>query len=273
MPRSKLAFGLLLASSVGVPSTSRAEPKTEKSECLSAYVQAQELRRDGKLLTAHDTLLVCARSSCPEAVRNDCADWLAEVDRSLPTVVFSAKDERGVDRVDATLTVDGGSLPSAFDGRARPLDPGVHELRASLSDGRSIQQPIVVKQGERDRLVELRFVASAPPPETDRGEPTPHAPAATRPSLVAPLVLGGIAVASFAVMGAFWVDGWSGKKELDACARPCRQDDVDSVKTKLLVGNVALGVGIVAAAASALVWLFESPPAARNSAHAARGRF
>ena len=58
-------------------------------------------RRSGKLLAARAALLACSREICPDAVRGDCVDWLEDVNRSVPSVVVTARD-CGVDVVDVT---------------------------------------------------------------------------------------------------------------------------------------------------------------------------
>src|SRR5271156_3625369 len=90
--RSGAGWGGLLAilgSIVAVtPSPARAD---EKAACIAASEDAQQLKLDGKLTLARARLLGCARAECPAIVRQDCAQWIAEVDAALPTVVLGAR--------------------------------------------------------------------------------------------------------------------------------------------------------------------------------------
>lgn len=250
-----------------------------KNACLASYVRGQELRQQGKLTAARDALVSCAQAACPSALRADCATWLDEVDRSLPTIVVAAKDDRGADRADARLIIDGVQVAGALDGRARALDPGTHHVAIVLADGRREEQTIVAKQGERDRIVELHVRAESAAASLGPSAPTP-APE-TRAVPVAALVLGGVAIASFAVTAGFWTAGWygsPGKQSLDECAPRCAPDDVSRVKTKLLAGNIAFGVGVVAAAAGIVLWATSSSAFAveaspRGASVGMRGRF
>jgi hypothetical protein len=73
-----------------------------------------------------------------------------------------------------------------------------------------------------------------------------------------------VAVASFATFGAV------GKSDIDdlraTCAGHCKQSDVDSAWSKLIVADVSLGVGVVAAGLA--TWLFLAPRKRDASARA-----
>src|SRR6201992_2076638 len=85
---------LLVALAMLVTGVARAED-SKKAQCASAYEKSQELRAAGSLKAAHDMLVVCAQDFCPGFVQSDCAQWLTEVQRDLPTIVVVAKDKAG----------------------------------------------------------------------------------------------------------------------------------------------------------------------------------
>src|SRR5215471_15393853 len=98
------------------PATARAED-SKKAQCASAYEKSQELRASGSLKAAHDMLVVCAQDFCPGFVQTDCAQWLTEVQRELPTFVIVAKDKAGEDTTHVAVTVDDQELAKELDGK------------------------------------------------------------------------------------------------------------------------------------------------------------
>src|SRR5580704_15746858 len=75
----------------------------DKAACLDASSQAQTLRDAHQLVEARDQLRICARQICPAVVQADCATWLDAVEKSLPTVVLTAKDGRGGDVINVKV--------------------------------------------------------------------------------------------------------------------------------------------------------------------------
>jgi hypothetical protein len=229
-----LAAALLAASWAAV---ARAD---QVDACIAAAEQSQVLRRDGHLLAAHESLLVCARDACPRAIQKDCKRWLGEVEVALPTVVIRAADAAGGDLASGRVTLDGKLHEGALTGRAFNLDPGEHALRVEAGD-RVLTRQIVVRQGERDRLISVQFPA----------EPAPapgHVPAGA-------WVLGGVGVSGIAAGVILWAVGRSEHGTLVATCgvtHDCDPAAVDRARTKLVVGDIVFGVGL--AAVGAAVW-------------------
>lgn len=103
----------------------------------------------------------------------------------------------------------------------------------------------------------------------DRPDPVPHRPAPTTPprdtpSLVVPLVVGGVGVVALAVGGGFLVRASNLASERDrlladcSLANPCSADlvtDLDRRGSRAnTLGAVSLGIGVVAVAAGATLW-------------------
>ena len=156
-------------------------------ECVDAFDQGQESRAAAALTRAAEELAICADAACPKPIRDKCVQWLGEVERALPTVVLAAKDDGGGD-VDARVSLraldsDEPAAEASIDGRALPLDPGRYELSFEAVDRSPVTLTIVVKAGEKNRLVVARFPA---PPEPVVEPPPPPPPVAPAPPPVAP---------------------------------------------------------------------------------------
>src|SRR5579863_10550700 len=82
----------------------KAHAADEAGKCAAASNQAQDLRSANKLRAARAQLLTCVRDVCPGMVRNDCAQWIGEVDQAMPTIVVSATDGSGHDLADVKVT-------------------------------------------------------------------------------------------------------------------------------------------------------------------------
>src|SRR5688572_24241676 len=89
----------------------------ETSACFDAHVRAQVDERDGKLGSARAELALCARRVCPAKVQKDCAEWLSEIDKLVPSVIVKARDARGNETADVEVFIDGNSVSKALDGR------------------------------------------------------------------------------------------------------------------------------------------------------------
>jgi hypothetical protein len=248
-----LSFGLLLASK-----PARADIK---AECLAAYEKAQVERKEARLTTAREQLLICAQDACPAVVKKDCTPWLAETEQALPSVTLVAKDPNGKDLVDVKVTVDGKPFASTVDGTAKPLDPGKHVFRFE-GGGNVAEETVVLREGEKRRAITVTLGKKddgaqppAPPPVTE-----PPREEATGGSKVPAIAVG---VLGLAAIGAGVFIGVSAKSDADdlrtSCAPNCEQSKIDDVSTKLLLSDIGLGVGVVAIAAAVVLWVAASP--------------
>lgn len=264
MPRLAYRTGVvtvavaLAASLVATPA--RSEP-TIAAQCTSSYESAQLLRQSGKLIAAREAATACARTGCPDVVQQDCSAWAGEIQKQIPSVIVIARDEATGDERGARVIVDGTERPEAASGRAFELDPGAHAVRIERNGNQPFEQTITVVQGERDRV--LRFVLRVAPPVESVGVATEP----PRVSYVPAAIVGGGAVVLFGASA--WL-GLSGRSDLSklrgSCAPSCADDRVDPVRRTLLVSDVLLTVGVVAAGVS--IVLFVRPPRSGSaSAH------
>jgi hypothetical protein len=231
------------------PPASSLEPArpsdVSKVECVAHHEDAQLVRRQSKLLAARSALLVCSRASCPPAIRADCVDWLEEVNRSVPSVVVTAR-ERGADVTDVRVLIDGELAASRLSGGALEADPGAHQFRFESPRFPAIERAVLMGEGMRNRPIEVEFapaVTAAGPP----GTPPPRA--LTRSDYVFAAVAAAGVAASLS-LGAVAIYE---RHELEgSCGPSCTDAQVSPIRTKLIVADVALGV----AAASLAVGLY-----------------
>jgi len=223
------------------------------AQCEPAYEGAQLLRQRGQLRAARDQAGVCARDVCPEVARRDCARWAEELAREIPTVVVVARDESDRDVSFARTLVDGVARSEPGSGHAFELDPGAHTFRVERSGAPPVEQSFTVYQGERDRLLRILVPGTAPRWQPTATVPTYPPPARTvapeRPSPLPAYVVGGLSVAVLAT-SAFL--GLTGRQQLSdlrtSCAPACTDEQVSPVRTRLVLSDVALGVGLAGAA-------------------------
>jgi hypothetical protein len=107
-----LLLGLLVVPALSALVTTAAGAD-DKVACADAALKGQTLGRSHKLVAAREQLRVCAQSMCPTLVRTDCASWLADVEKALPTVVVTAKDEAGRDLYDVKVSANGRPSPAS----------------------------------------------------------------------------------------------------------------------------------------------------------------
>jgi len=178
---------MTLVASSGAPR--RALAADEKDSCLAAADQGQSLRDDGKYTEAREQFLSCSRNACPKLVHDQCADWLRQLDESIPTVVFGLKDDRGNEVTAVHVVADDKHLSGLVDGKPVPLDPGPHDIRFERDNpSQSVSVHVVLRAGEKNRDINAVFPPlEASPPETPpEPSPPPPATASSSPAAEAP---------------------------------------------------------------------------------------
>jgi hypothetical protein len=254
---SALAAALVLASATAGADESATSPEgaapAPKAECVSQLDRAQSLQTARKLREARASYLACSAPACPELLREDCSKSLVELDGTIPTVVFSARAD-GKDVTDARVLLDGEAVSSALDGHAVALDPGTHVIRFERTGGGVSEMRVVAREGEKNRSISATFMSSTP------AEPEKAAQVRAESGRfpILPVILGGTGL--LALGGSFYVR-LNADSDADrlrgSCAPSCDQSSRDALSDKLVVANVALGVGIGAIALAAATWLFD----------------
>jgi hypothetical protein len=215
--------------------------------CIAAHTNGQELRTQKRLVDARAQFLACAVNECPELVRKDCTQFLAEVTASTPTLVLAAIENGQQDLTGVSVDLDGEPLMSALDGSAVPVDPGEHRLTFRTADGRVNEYRIVARENEKGRRVVAQFTSG-----------TSETPAAANPLAdVPPLayVLGGVGVVA---LGSFAYFGLRGRSTED-CAPECTRSEVDRMRTQYLVADISLGVAVASLGAATFVYFSQRP--------------
>ena len=261
-----------------------------KQECNAAYEQSQTLREKGKLIDARKQAVACSASTCSAYVVKECAQWLAEIDASLPTVVFTAQDPSGSDTLAVRVSVDGRIVGEKLDGKAVPIDPGEHVIRFELAGAEAVEQRVLVRQGQKNRNVAAAFkgkpadpssagtpVALGKPPyprrrvHQVRSRLRRDQPKAPRPSQrIAGAVLVGIGGAGI-VAGASR-GGWSSRSTAPsrrlasaANARRAKSRNLSQYHAKSLASTLGF-IGGAAVGGAGLVTLLLSPRPAPDAA-------
>lgn len=229
----------------------------DRAECAAAAEDAQKLRDEGKYRRAREQMLVCARDVCPGPIKSDCGKWLTEVDRDAPTVVFGAKDQKG-DLADVKVSMDGVSVQDRLDGKPVLVDSGEHTFKFETKDGQTQEQKVILRAAEKARPIIVTFgntPAGSGNAGNAGGSGNAGADSGGGGSLILPIALAGVAAVG---IGGFIIFGLSGKSDVDKlqdCKPNCSTDDVDSARTKLIIADISLGVGVVAAAVSAYLFI------------------
>lgn len=242
----------------------------DKQRCIEASEQAQKLKDEHKLSKAREFFLSCTREGCPGPIVRACTEDLADVERRQPTLVFQARDPDGRDLVGVKVSVDGEERVSSLDGRAIPIDPGVHAVHFDAEGFEPSEQQVVVAEGEKQRIVRANLRKRGSPKEELKREETSKAQGG--PPLVG-WILAGAGVLS---LGAGVGFGLGAQSDIDglksSCSPRCSPSDVDPVRTKLLASDILVGVGVVSLAAGAYFLLFTKAKApAKPAALAPRG--
>jgi hypothetical protein len=267
-----------------------AAKESKRTVCTAAYASyksALEREKAGHLREARDLYQTCAEATSCGGLVPKCKAALDKVSTQMPTIVPLVTDESGTPRVDVQVRMDGEPLTSRVDGRAFPVEVGMHELSFSTESGVIATQKVVVAEGEHNRQVLIKMTspsdkstqarpATTPPPakeapaeraaEVPHGEDTAEASsreerssggAWTLPHSALPYV---IAVAGLAgVGGGVLLTVW-GNKDNDLavaqCNRSCPQSTVDHIRGRYIAADVSFGVGL--AALGVATWMFAS---------------
>jgi hypothetical protein len=241
---------------LGVASLPRGAVLAAPVSCAEAYEKSQEQRTHGHLGTALVYLRQCLDLSCPKFMREDCSRWFDQTEVALPSVVFAVRRD-GKDQSDVEVMCDGTPLARSLDGKAIAVDPGLHTFSFQSPGLAPFEQRVMVREGERNRIIEVALPSPvAAPPETDTGLAIPTEETAANASSGAGSASGTLWMYSLAGIGAlgivnFGIFGLLGKSQRDdlqrTCAPDCQPNQVDSVKTKYIVADVSLGVGVLSA--------------------------
>ena len=253
--------------------------------CVTFHASGQRGMRSGALRQAAKDFTACGSDeSCPAAVRNECVELYASVERMLPTVIFSVVDEQGRDVTAVKVSSGEELLLQSLDGRAVPFDPGKYQFKIELPWGEVVTQDVLIREGEKNRLVSLKVkdpsqvapAVTAPPTSgtvPEGGAPLPpEKPNRTPPAF---WVMAGVGVAAVGTGAVFEILGYTQHSDLADCSPRCpasRRDDYDTIQRNYLIGDIALGVGVVSLGVAAVIFATSGSAKEASSAAAAAPR-
>jgi hypothetical protein len=264
---------------ISVPTVQAQDEPPTKAACAQAYESSQESRAAGQLRETEQRLSLCARPECPSFVQKDCARWLEEVERELPSVIIEAKGLDADAAAQITMKLDGNVVPDAFSGSEIALDPGRHEIIAESPGRPSLTRVIVVQQGVQKRTVTLDFGGvSTPVPAADVALDTGTEGSTLRPYAYVAWGVGAVGFGMFAVLGTL---GRADERGLrDDCpsvttdpARTMpgvcfkeRSDERKSIyEREFVLADIGLVTGIMGAAAGTVMFVLAAADSGGNA--------
>jgi hypothetical protein len=228
------AFGLMGASTA-------AGADADPASCIADHADGQVLTRSGKFLEARARFHQCASSACPTPVQKDCRDFALAVERLIPTLRVTITDHDGRDLSAVGVEVDGARLNIEHARQLTEVNPGPHEFRFETEDHRVVQVRVFAKIGEKSRDV----IAHMPAPIRSLHTPAP-----------VEVALAGLGVVGLGLFAGFGLSGYSLQQDLDRCAPYCQnREQADRMRSKYLVADVSLGLGLVSLGTAAYLYL------------------
>jgi hypothetical protein len=259
------AVAMLLPLALLAPRVASAEDET--GECLTASEAGQRLRDDRKFVEAREQLTKCARDVCPHVVRKDCLRWIEELRDSQSSIVLGARDG-GRDRLDVRAMLDGKVVAEVLDGKSILVNPGPHRLRFERQHGSPVEIDVVVREGEKNRVVAVDFPREAAPLAREEAAP----PSGMSGRQTAGIVAGSVGILAIGIGAYFGVLAIHHRTESDrACPNGnCTAEGVsfnDSAISAAWGADIAIGLGIVGVAVGTYL-LLTSSPARAGAGHA-----
>lgn len=278
------AFALLLvgsrASAVETLPDEREQPQEAEAlptleACVSAHERGRLQSSELRLFESRDTLARCASADCPLAIRADCENWLAEVNRLLPTVLFVFEGARTSEP--PRVRIDGEVLASELDGPIE-LAPGKHQLLFELAPFAPVEQELELAPGEKNRVLRVRFEGlprrapeAAVVPEQPR---TALTPSAIRPTPSVTYALGFGALVFAATAGALASTAIIDRQRAeDQCAPHCSSNIRESIERRLFFADLAGGAALALGAGSVYTYLTRPTASAPPGTQSARVTF
>lgn len=278
--RAAVACAAMGVTTLALIAPAQAAPTATALQCEAHYRDAQISRDKRAYRSARTHLEACASPGCPSVVRKDCGEWLEEVVRATPTVVLEIE---GVAPAGVSVTLDGKPIRGALGGASVAVDPGPHRFVVEAPGREAAEKEFIALEGEK--LKKLTFALPLPRAASRLAAPQLDAarPPAT-PELVAGLpkepgrslglpfwISSGVAGSSLTAGGLlFYVGGIQRGYLADQCRSSlgCSEADKDGLRTRLLLADIALGVGVVALTTAVVLFLI-APKTSSSLAHRA----
>lgn len=250
------AAAALTTTLVGLQGTARADA----ASCTNLHASGQREVKAGRLKLASELFTSCGSDeTCPAAVRADCMERFAAVEKNIPTVIFSLTDQDGQDVTNVKVYSNEDVVAEGLDGRPVALEPGRHRFRFVLPSGQVTNLDVLVREAEKNRVINVELVdktkpvpaAAAPTPA-----PVPQAPPpAEQSSSLSPgfWIASGIGAAALGSWATFALLGREKNVSLADCSPDCdssRRDDYKAMKRDYLIADISLGAAAVSVGAA-----------------------
>jgi hypothetical protein len=255
---------LSLSAGLFVVLVSQSAVAQDKQECITASENAQRLRDQHKLSKAREQFLVCARDICPPAIKQDCTEQATKLAEKMPSIVVRAKSKAVANAIDVTVSLDGSVITQKLDGTPVQIDPGVHMLKLEAAGETPIEKQVVIAEGEQNRVLDFSFGGAS------EGGGSP-APAHKRGFPIVPTIVAGVGVVAFGMFATFGLMGTGEFNDAKkGCAPNCTNSMVDPIRTKLIVADVSLAIGIASAIGATVLYILHFSGGSSEKATALR---
>jgi hypothetical protein len=257
----KIVQGAVIFALLSTGASAQAAEDPTSAECAASHEKSQEYRYQSDLLKARTELRVCVASTCPGLLREDCTNWLIEVEEFMPSVVFEV-EVNGEKASEVQVSIDGKAHPGGLDGVVE-LNPGSHEFVFDHAGFEPMRKRVVLRNGDKRQPIIAEFSTEPPSPAPDgRTKEDGASPSdegvvsGPRPIPWTAYAFAGVAVAGGATAGTFWILGKQENRRLsEDCSPICTDSELKGMKTKLLIADVSAGVGITAGIAALYFYL------------------
>jgi hypothetical protein len=205
-------------------------------------------------------------------VRSECTTWLTEITNDLPAVVVDAKDPQGDAATGVVVVVDGAPYAPGLDGKPIELDPGEHNFRFELPGAVPIEKREFLEKGSGAREIHLIFESAGTPSQVVVSPEAADAETGSKTNLrTYAYVAGGVGAAGLIGFAVFGAMGKSKQSELEkSCSPTCSPDEIDSVKSKFLIADISLGVGLVGLGTGVALFFLSQPSSKAEPAQDAK---
>jgi hypothetical protein len=247
-----------------------------------SVMEARALERQGRLLEALDKYEQTQRTSlaadAPEAFRKAVEEAEREgnaVRARIPHLEIRVRSVR-VEAQRVHVTLDRRVVPRVLLDVQQPLDPGLHEVSASMPGHEPVRRTVLLAEGETKALEldldqEARPLPHAAPPAAPASASAANGGSSSTLGWVG-VGVGGVALSVAVVTG---LTAWQRKSELDAVCKPAcpagHAQEIDSFRTNRTVSYLSLGLGAGALVTGGYFLLAGSPKSRHIGALAAPG--
>jgi hypothetical protein len=248
--------GVLVLLSLSVRTARAQAPQASGCEAVQ---QTESMRAAGQYRAARTRLLECVNAQCGGDVRRRCATALQKLDAVTPSIVLRAHLANGNDVAEVSVRMGGEQLASSLNGMAIPVDPGEHQLVFERAGLAPVSRTVTVREGEKFRAIDVQLEPNGP-----AASPQAAPQNSSSFGFDQRLALGGtlIGVGVVGLASSVWIGttARSDEKELQEqnCKPYCGDAAVDSIRTRYLLSNISLGVGLVALGSA--TWVLLSGP-------------